>query len=263
MSRISKAFSHLHETGSKALIPYIMAGDPSLEATKKYISDLEAAGADIIELGVPFSDPLADGPTIQRASERALKHGTTLKKVLALVTEIRKTSEIPIILMTYYNLIFHYGVRTFVQDAVKAGVDGVIIPDLIPDEADELIVPARKYGLDTIFLLAPTSTKDRIAIATKAATGFIYYVSMTGITGSRLTTGKAMRDTLNSIRKDAGKPVAIGFGVSTPDEAAKVAVLADGVIVGSAIVKRIAEGKDIKKFVRSLKNAISKNRAVK
>ncbi len=256
MSRIEQVFKDLREAGRKALIPYIMAGDPSLEATKKFVSDLERSGADIIEIGVPFSDPLADGPTIQRASERSLQQGTTLKKVLALVKEIKQYCGIPLVLMTYFNPVFKLGVRRFIKDAVGAGVDGVIIPDLIPEEAAELTGPAGQYGLDTVFLLAPTSTKDRISKVAGVSTGFIYYVSITGITGSRLSMGKAMRDTLNSIKKASEKPVAVGFGISNPQEAARVAGLADGVIIGSAIVKRIAEGRDIKRFVRSIRKAV-------
>ncbi len=256
MSRIEQVFKDLREAGRKALIPYIMAGDPSLEATKKFVSDLERSGADIIEIGVPFSDPLADGPTIQRASERSLQQGTTLKKVLALVKEIKQYCGIPLVLMTYFNPVFKLGVRRFIREAVGAGVDGVIIPDLIPEEAAELTGPAGQYGLDTVFLLAPTSTKDRISKVAGVSTGFIYYVSITGITGSRLSMGKAMRDTLNSIKKASEKPVAVGFGISNPQEAARVAGLADGVIIGSAIVKRIAEGRDIKRFVRSIRKAV-------
>ena len=168
MNRIERTFKKLGKSGRKALIPYIMAGDPDLEATKKYIHDLESSGADIIELGVPFSDPLADGPTIQRAAERSLQKGTTLRKVLGLVKEIRKTSEIPLILMTYYNPIFKLGIESFITKAVKAGVDGVIIPDLIPDEADEFMKLSRQHNLNTIFLLAPTSTDERIRKVTKA-----------------------------------------------------------------------------------------------
>ncbi len=256
MSRIEQVFENLKDTGRKALIPYIMAGDPSLDATKKFVVDLESSGADIIELGVPFSDPLADGPAIQRASERSLQHGTTLKKVLTLVKEIRQYSETPLILMTYFNPVFKLGVKPFIKQAVRAGVDGVIIPDLIPEEADELTGLAEEYGLDTIFLLAPTSTKARINKVAGVSTGFIYYVSITGITGSKLSMGNAMKDTLNSIKKVSKKPVAVGFGISNPEEASTVARLADGVIIGSAIVKRIAEGKDIKRFVKSIRKAV-------
>lgn len=256
MSRITAKFRDLKKSGRKALIPYIMAGDPSLDATKQFVLDLEAAGADMVELGVPFSDPLADGPVIQQAAERSLINGTTLHKVIKLVREIRKESDIALILMTYYNPVFKYGIEKFITDAVKAGVDGVIIPDLIPDEAQDVMRLAKEHKLDTIFLLAPTSTEERIHKVAKAATGFIYYVSITGITGSALTLGKYMKDTLNILRDATQKPVAVGFGVSTPEEASQVSKLADGVIIGSAIVKRISQGKDIKKFVRSLRDAI-------
>ncbi len=256
MSRIEHTFNKLRQEGKKALIPYIMAGDPSLDATRRFVLDIESAGADIIELGVPFSDPLADGPTIQRASERSLQGGTTLRKVLALVKEIRGQSDIPLILMTYYNPVFKYGIKAFVRDAAGAGVDGVIIPDLIPDEAEDFIGLARRNQLDTIFLLAPTSTSERIKIVTGASTGFIYYVSITGITGSKLSMNRAMKGRLNAIKKSSKKPIAVGFGISSPEEAATVAKLADGVIIGSAIVKRISRGTDIKKFIRSIRKAI-------
>ncbi len=256
MSRIAQVFRQLKSTGKKALIPYIMAGDPSLYATKKFVIDLESAGADIIELGVPFSDPLADGPTIQRASERSLQHGTTLKKVLALVREIRQFSEIPLILMTYYNPVFQIGIETFVREVVRVGVDGIIIPDLIPDEADDFIQFARQHKLDTIFLLAPTSTQERIKKVAKASTGFIYYVSITGITGAKLSMDKAMKNTLHSIKNITNKPIGIGFGISNPEEASRVAAMADGIIIGSAIVKLISKGKDIKTFVRNIRKTI-------
>jgi len=256
MNRIDRTFKELRKNGRKALIPYIMAGDPDLDATKKYIDDLESSGADIIELGVPFSDPLADGPTIQRAAERSLQKGTTLRKVLKLVKEIRKTSEIPLILMSYYNPIFKLGIESFIRKAVKAGVDGVIIPDLIPDEAYEFMKLSRQHNLDTIFLLAPTSTDDRIRIVSKASTGFIYYVSITGITGAKLSMGTLMKKTLETINSATRKPVAVGFGVSNAKEAASVASRADGVIIGSAIVKLIAKGKSINGFIKGIRKAI-------
>jgi tryptophan synthase alpha chain len=256
MTSIEQTFRELKKQGRKALIPYIMAGDPSLGATKKFVIDLETAGADIIELGVPFTDPLADGPTIQKASERSLQQNTTLKKVLALVNQIRRQSKIPLILMTYYNPVFKFGIERFVKESVRTGVDGVIIPDLIPDEADDFIRLARQYKLDTIFLLAPTSTEERINKVAKASTGFIYYVSITGITGAKLSMGKSMKNTLNSIKRISKKPVAVGFGISTPEEASTVANLADGVIVGSAIVKLISKGRDIKKFVKGIRKAM-------
>ncbi len=256
MNRIDYKFSQLRENGRKALIPYIMAGDPSLERTKKYVLDLESAGADIIELGVPFSDPLADGPTIQQAAERSLNKGTTLRKVLNLVKEIRKESHIPLILMTYFNPVFKFGIESFVKDAVRKGVDGVIIPDLIPDEAGDFVKLAKQHGLNTIFLLAPTSTEDRINIVSQVSSGFIYYVSITGITGSKLTTGKLMKDTLKEIQKRAQQPVSVGFGISNAREAKEVAKLADGVIIGSAIVKLINQKKSIKDFVKNIKKAM-------
>jgi tryptophan synthase alpha chain len=256
MSRITDTFNQLKKVNRKALIPYIMAGDPTLMATKKFVIELESAGADIIELGVPFSDPLADGPTIQRAAERSLQHGTTLKKVIALAREIRQHSEIPLILMTYYNPVFKFGIEQFIKKAARVGIDGVIIPDLIPDEADDFIRIAKQYKLDTIFLLAPTSTQERIHKVVRASTGFIYYVSITGITGSKLSMESAMKNTLNSIKTVTKKPVAIGFGISNPEEASSTAKLADGIIVGSAIVKLISRGGDIKRFVRSIRKAI-------
>lgn len=256
MSRIEQAFKGLRNRGGKALIPYIMAGDPSLDATKQFVLDLEASGADIIELGVPFSDPLADGPTIQRAAEISLQNGTTLRKVLSLVKEIRKVSGIPLVLMTYYNPVFKLGIESFIKKAVDAGVDGAIIPDLIPDEAEDYIAAARTHGLDTIFLLAPTSTPERIKKVVRASSGFIYYVSITGITGSKLSIEGPMKKTLDSIRAATNKPVAVGFGISNPAEASAVSQLADGVIVGSAIVKLIARGKGINNFVKSLRKAI-------
>lgn len=256
MSRITAVFKKLRKNGRKVLIPYIMSGDPSLNSTMSYVLDLEKAGADIIELGVPFSDPLADGPTIQRASERSLWHGTTLRKVLALVKDIRKQSDIPLILMTYCNPVFKFGIEAFVKEAARAGVDGVIIPDLIPDEAHDFMKIAKRYGLDTIFLLAPTSTRERINKVVKSSTGFIYFVAITGITGSKLAIGKDMKNTLDSVKRTTNKPVAVGFGISNPAEAATVAELADGIIIGSAIVKLIAQGKSIKGFIRNIRKAI-------
>jgi tryptophan synthase alpha chain len=256
MNRITAKFNELRKTGRKALIPYIMSGDPSLSATKKYVLELETAGADIIELGVPFSDPLADGPTIQRASERSLKHGTTLKKVLEMVKDVRKKTAIPLILMTYYNPVFKFGIHRFIQAAVTAGIDGVIIPDLIPDEAGEFTALSRRHGLATVFLLAPTSTRERIKKVAGASTGFIYYVSITGITGAKLALGKDMEKRMNSLRALTKKPVAVGFGISNPAEARMVSNLAEGVIVGSAIVKLIAQSKSIMHFVRSIRKAI-------
>jgi tryptophan synthase alpha chain len=257
MTRIGRTFKRLKNHGGKAFIPYIMAGDPSFEATKETVLMLEQCGADIVELGVPFSDPLADGPTIQRAAERALKNGVTLRKVIAFVKDIRSSTQIPLVLMTYFNPVFKYGSESFIRDAADAGVDGLIIPDLPPDEAADFIKHARKADLDTIFLLAPTSTEDRIRIVAKASRGFIYYVSITGITGSGLLFDGSMERLIPAIKSFTDTPVAVGFGVSTPEDAAVVAKVADGVIVGSAIVKRLHEIPDtLKDYVISLRQAI-------
>jgi tryptophan synthase alpha chain len=242
MSRIKNTFNRLKKKNETALIPYIMAGDPDLATTKTLIVEMEKAGSDIIELGAPFSDPLADGPTIQKAAIRSLKNHTSISDVFSLVADVRKESKIPLILMTYYNLIFNYGEERFVNDAVSAGLDGVILPDLPPEEAGTLIPLAKKAGLDTIFLLAPTSTDERIKTICKVSQGFVYYVSLTGVTGARAGVQSSVQDSLKKIKQVTDKPVAVGFGISTPDQAAQVALWgADGVIVGSALVKVIEE----------------------
>jgi tryptophan synthase alpha chain len=242
MSRIKNTFNRLKKKNETALIPYIMAGDPDLATTRTLINEMEKAGCDIIELGAPFSDPLADGPTIQKAAIRSLKNHTSIADVLGLVADVRKTSSIPLILMTYYNLIFKYGEEHFVHDAVSAGLDGMILPDLPPEEAGTLIPLAKKEGLDSIFLLAPTSTDDRIKLVSKVSQGFIYYVSLTGVTGAKLASQNSIKDAVQKIKTVTDKPVAVGFGISTPDQAAQVALSgADGVIVGSALVKVIEE----------------------
>jgi tryptophan synthase alpha chain len=256
-TRISGTFKRLQKEGKKAFIPYIMSGDPSLKETKDIVLLFEECGADIVELGVPFSDPLADGPTIQRASERALKNKVTLRKVIAHVKELRSLTQIPLVLMTYFNPVFKYGIESFIKDAGNAGIDGVIIPDLPPDEAEDFILLARKAALDTIFLLAPTSTEDRIKKVAKASTGFIYYVSITGITGASLLFDGSMEVLISNIKRYTDKPVAVGFGVSTPENASAVAKISDGVIVGSAIVRKAHEHPDeLKSYLLSLRKAI-------
>jgi tryptophan synthase alpha chain len=265
MSRIKNTFSRLRKKNEKALIPYLMAGDPDMGTTKELILALEQAGADIIEIGAPFSDPLADGPTIQKAAIRSLAHHTNLAGVLQLVAEVRSVSRIPLIIMTYYNLIFRYGAERFAADAAAAGLDGIILPDLPPEEAGTLIAPARKAGLDTIFLLAPTSTEERMKMVVKVSRGFIYYVSLTGVTGSHLGLQQsAIQESVAKIKALTDKPVAVGFGISTADQAAQVAAGgADGVIVGSALVKVIEQhagtsglAMEAAEFVRSLKQGV-------
>ena len=256
-SRIAGKFRELRRKGGKAFIPYIMAGDPNMKRTIELIGILEDCGADIIELGVPFSDPLADGPTIQRAAQKALDEGVTLAKVIALVAELRGSTQIPIILMTYYNPVFKYGEERFALDASAAGVDGIIVPDLPPDEAGNLIKHCGKSGLDTIFLLTPTSTEDRVRKVARRSTGFIYYVPITGITGSKLSLDASVESPIARIRSVSNKPVAVGFGISTPEEAADISQFADGVIVGSAIVKRVENPDgELKDYLLSLRNAI-------
>jgi tryptophan synthase alpha chain len=239
VNRIDRKFADLRAEGKKAFIPFITASDPSLETTISLVSKLQSAGADIIELGVPFSDPVADGRSIQKSSLRALKHGTSLRDVMRTVAEIRTQTQIPIAFLTYYNLIFRHGVKQFVQDAVESGVDGVVIADLPPEEASDLTSEARERDFATIFLVAPTSTPERVELVSETCTGFIYCVSLTGVTGARERISHMLTPTLERVREYTDKPVAVGFGVSNPDQARDVAGMADGVIVGSAIVNVI------------------------
>jgi len=257
MNRIEKTFKKLKSENKKAFIPYIMAGDGGLEKTLEQVLLLEECGADIIELGVPFSDPLADGPTIQRAAERALKAGITLKRIIPFVKRLRQHTQIPIVLMTYYNPVFKYGEESFINDAVDAGVDGVIIPDLTPEEGDSFINLSSSAGLNTIFLVAPTSTKERIKKIVAVSAGFVYYVSITGITGSKLTLEKTFKEHINLVKKLTDKPVVVGFGVSSPEDAKMISQIADGVIVGSAIVKKFYEHPEgAGGFIKKLREAI-------
>lgn len=236
MSRIGDVFARLRAEGRSAFMPFVVAGDPDLHTTARVVEMLADAGADLIELGVPFSDPVADGPTNQRAYQRALAGGTSLVHVLDLVRALRGRLELPIALLSYYNPLLQYGPAAFCAHAVQAGVDGVIVPDLPPDEADELIDPARAAGLDTIFLLSPTSTDARIRLVADRSTGFIYCVSLTGVTGVRERLSGEVEALVARIRQHTALPVCVGFGVSTPEQARQAGAVADGVIVGSAIV---------------------------
>ena len=262
--RLETTFKRLRDKREKALIAYLMAGDPGLAETEQLVVALEQAGADIIELGVPFSDPIADGPVNQQAAERALKSGTSLRKILDSVTSLRQRTEVPIVLMLYYNSIHAMGYKTFCTASKAAGVDGLIVPDMPPDEAGPLKAPADAAGLSLIFLLAPTSTGDRRKLVAKESHGFVYYVSLTGITGAKLSNVGDVQDNVKKLRKVSTAPVAVGFGVATPEDAARVSKMADGVIVGSAIVKRIASHQQdpamighVAEFVRSLKSAMA------
>ena len=260
MSRIEKRLASLK--GNKALVAFYTAGDPDLSTSKDIFAVIEKNGADIIEIGVPFSDPLADGPTIQASSHRSLQNGTTLKKIIQLVIDIRKTSELPIILMTSFNPIFVYGQKEFVADAVNAGVDGVIIPDLPPEEAEGFLGFAE--GLDMIFLLAPTSTPARVQQVGKISKGFVYYISLTGTTGTKESLSAGLEEKVKEIKNTVSLPVLVGFGVSGPEQARQAAQISDGVIIGSAIVKLIDTHSDpaerdlkLAEFLTSIQKAIN------
>jgi tryptophan synthase alpha chain len=260
--RISERFESLRARGEKALITYITAGDPNADATAGLLREIDRAGADVIELGIPFSDPLADGPTIQAASQRALDGGMTVRCILDIVRATRGDVAAPIVLMTYYNPIHAYGLATFARDAAAAGVSAILISDLPPEESDPWCSEAKAAGLETVFLLAPTSTPDRIRRAAELSTGFIYCVSRTGVTGARDELSTEIESLVAQIRNVTDKPVAVGFGVSTPEHVAQVCRYADGAIVGSAIVSMIDKGADspempanVGAFVQSLKAA--------
>ena len=240
MSRIDRTFNILKNRGQVALIPYIVAGDPDLKTTEALVLKMGESGADIIELGVPFSDPIADGPIIQAASQRALQNGVSLRDMFRL-TERLKGIDIPLVLMTYFNPILRYGLKEFAGGGQKSGVDGVIIPDLPPEEAGSWIQEARRIDLDTIFLIAPTSPPERIRLVSRCSRGFIYYVSVTGVTGTRENLSEEIGVAVKRIKEISQKPVAVGFGISSPEQAKTVSRFADGVIVGSAIVKIIGE----------------------
>ena len=260
MSRIKDRLASLN--GNKALVAFYTAGDPDLDASKEIFAVIEKNGADIVELGVPFSDPLADGPTIQASSYRSLNNGTTLKKIIRMVADIRETSELPVVLMTSFNPIFVYGKKEFIADAVKAGVDGVIIPDLPHEEAEEFLAIAD--GLDMIFLLAPTSTPDRIQQIGKISKGFIYYISLTGTTGTKESLSVGLEEKVSEIKNSVPLPVLVGFGISGPEQAAEAAKVSDGVILGSAIVKLIETNSNpverdrkLGEFLTSIQKAIN------
>jgi len=242
MSRIAEKMQALQQQGRRALIPYIAAGDPEPWVTVPLMHALVKHGADILELGVPFSDPMADGPVIQRAAERALKHKISLTHVLAMVHEFRdKDKTTPVVLMGYLNPIEVMGYARFAKEAAAAGVDGVLTVDLPPEEADQFQPAMKAQGLDTIFLLAPTSPVERIKLIAKAASGFIYYVSLRGVTGAANLDVREVADKLKEIRGHTKLPLGVGFGIGSPEAAAQVAEFADAVIVGSAVVKRMEE----------------------
>lgn len=263
MTRIDTTFAALREKQETALIPFITAGDPDLATTAQLIKALADNGADLIELGIPFSDPMADGPTIQAASERALAAGATLEKVLQLVAEVRKSCQVPLILMGYYNPIFRYGAERFAQVAAAAGVDAVLLVDLPPEEAAEISGILKAEGVAMITLLAPTTPKERMQRLAAAAEGYLYYVSMTGVTGAQAISPDEIRQAVEELKAMSAVPVGVGFGISTVEDARAVGQFADGVVVGSALVKLIAEHSQsenllpqVGKFIASLKQGL-------
>lgn len=259
MSRIGERFGRLREQGRKGFVAFVTAGDPSLERTVEVAIELEKAGVDVLELGVPFSDPLADGPVIQRASERALQRGTTLARVLEAVRAIRKRSGLPLLLFSYCNPILRFGAERLAGEAQEAGVDGVLLTDLPPEEADSWIASARRRDLDTVFLAAPTSPDERLRRIASASTGFVYAVSRTGVTGERQSLSDDARPLLARLKTLTDAPVALGFGISTPEQAMEAGALADGVVVGSALVRFLEEQPDgdVGERVRWLRSKLS------
>jgi tryptophan synthase alpha chain len=257
MNRIERKFKALRKKNKKAFIVFITAGYPNLETTRRLVLGFAKIGADIVELGVPFSDPLADGPVIQEASQAALKNKVNLNNIFDLVKKIRKDTDLPICLMTYYNPIFCFGEERFTKKAKASGVDGVIIPDLPPEEGKSFIGLANKSGLDTVLFLSPTSTNGRIKFVSGLSKGFIYYVSLTGVTGVRASLPSDIVKKIREIKKNTGKPVCVGFGVSLPSHVRQVYKIADGVIIGSAIVKKIKENIGKPDLVKKVVNFVS------
>jgi tryptophan synthase alpha chain len=236
---IERKFEELKSNGKKAFIPFITAGDPDLETTIRLVFELERAGSHVIELGIPFSDPLADGPTIQRSSERALRHGYCLADYLQAVTSIRRQTTIPLVFFSYFNPILQYGLERLARDARAAGVDGILVTDMTPEEADDYCSVMEQHELDPIFLVAPTSSAERVGRIVQRARGFVYLISRTGVTGERENFSDSVVPTLRRVRERSPLPVAVGFGISTPEQVRAVWDVAEGAVVGSAIVARI------------------------
>jgi tryptophan synthase alpha chain len=241
MSRIAETFARLKQDGKKGFIPFITAGDPDLETTRELILELDRAGATVIELGVPFSDPMADGPVIQRASERALRHTFGLTEILQIVAEARKQTRVPIVLFSYFNPLLQFGIEKLAREGKAAGVDGILVTDLAPEEAGEFSATLRAHEIDMIFLVAPTSTDERLQMVAERASGFIYAVSRTGVTGAQAEMSIEAEQLVNRLRQFSDLPVAVGFGISKPDQVADVWRYADAAVVGSAIVAEIEQ----------------------
>ncbi|HEY8458897.1 MAG TPA: tryptophan synthase subunit alpha [Blastocatellia bacterium] len=247
MTRITAKFEQLRREGRKAFIPYVTAGDPDLEATERLLLALADAGADVIELGVPFSDPMADGPVIQRASERALKNNIGVADILPVVERVRSRSDVPILLFTYFNPLMRFSAAG--EELKRAGVDGVLVTDLIPEEAGDFVAAMRRADLDTVFLVAPTSTDERIKLIAEHSTGFIYVVARTGVTGMRESDSAQVRELVERVRRRSSLPVAVGFGISKPEHVRDVWSYADGAAVGSRLVLEIEKHLDSPQLV--------------
>ena len=266
--RIARAFASLRARGEAGFVPFLTFGDPEPALTVPLLEALERAGADLIEIGVPFSDPMADGPVLQRAAERALAAGATLRACLDAVAEFRRRSDVPIVLFGYYNPIFRYGVERLAADARAAGVDGVLCVDLPPEESDELDRATRAQGIDVIYLLAPTSTLERMRKVLSRARGFVYFVSVTGVTGIRAALPENLETLVRSVKRLTSLPIGVGFGISSPEQAERVGGFADAVIVGSAIARVIEECPpegdvvgDVEEFAGALATAVRAARA--
>jgi tryptophan synthase alpha chain len=251
-SRLGETFEHLRARGERALVAYFTAGDPSLDVTRRLVLEAARRGADVVELGVPFSDPLADGPVIQRAAMRALERGTSVARVLETVATLRAETRVPIVLLTYYNPVLAFGLKAFARTAADAGVDGVIVADLPPEEADPLAAEAEAAGLDLVHLVAPTSTPERVRLIARRSRGFIYLVSLTGVTGERRELPRDLAEQIRTLRLVTTMPVCVGFGISRPEQVAAVGRLADGVIVGSAIVRLVEARADSRTLVEDV-----------
>ena len=260
MSRLDETFARLRARSERALMPYFTAGDPSLADTRRLVIEAARRGADVIELGVPFSDPLADGPVVQRAGTRALAAGATVPRVLETVAALRAETDVPLVLMTYYNPVLAFGLKAFARTAVDAGADGAIVVDMPPEESEPLASEATSAGLDLVYMVAPTSTLQRVRLIAKTSRGFIYVVSLTGVTGERQELPAGLASQIEVLRGVTAKPLCVGFGISTPAHAAAVGRIADGAVVGSAIV-RLVEARtgsptlvdDVGKFIAELK----------
>jgi len=255
-TRIAKRFAELRAAGELGIVAYITAGDPTLDATLEFVLALAEAGADVIELGVPFSDPLADGPTIQRASERALKAGTTLAGVLELVRRIRKSSDVPLVLFSYFNPILQMGLEKFAKSAADAGADGVLATDLTPEESGEYRRILQAHGLDTVFLAAPTSSDERMKIISAASSGFLYLISRTGVTGAKDSLSEELPALLRRVHQFTDLPVAVGFGISRPGHVSVLGGLADAAVVGSALVAEIEKAATVDAAAAALRDKV-------